>query len=224
MSTSQLDSFVSALKLLKEPVFHPGTSSVYEQLGIWAQKHDLKELSEACALAMNDTDEVEADFNRMCIGPYRLTVPPYESVWRAGKRVLNNRFSAAVQFSYEEVGLTVGDMNEPVDFFGYELEFCYCTLAFAEVHAKEGRKEQADFLRQAHSRFWAEHFGHWADQFLQAMQQDAKHPFWQAWARTLSELLLLQNKDIALRNTMSGTESTNVVQPPRSLNGTKDSK
>ena len=43
MTVSQIDSFVSALKLLKEPVFHPGKASVYEELGIWAQKFDRKE-------------------------------------------------------------------------------------------------------------------------------------------------------------------------------------
>ena len=223
MSVSQIDSFVSALKLLKEPVFHPGKASVYEELGIWAQKFDRKELAVACAQAADDTDEAEAEFNRMCIGPYRLTVPPYESVWRTGRRVLNNRFSAAVQYSYEEVGLAVGDMNEPVDFFGYELEFCYCTLAVAQTYAKDGKTEQAEALTEAETRFWAEHFGHWATKFLEAMQEDARHPFWRAWSQTLKELLEAQHKDIALSNTMSGEETTAVVQPPRSLHGTKDS-
>ena len=159
----------------------------------------------------------------MCIGPYRLTVPPYESVWRTGRRVLNNRFSAAVQYSYEEIGLAVGDMNEPVDFFGYELEFCYATHALASAYEKEGKTQEAELLREAASRFWAEHLGHWAGKFLEAMQQDARHPFWRAWAQTLSELLTVQHKDIALSNTMSGEETTAVVQPPRSLHGTKDS-
>ena len=30
MTVSQIDSFVSALKLFKEPVFHPAKASVYE--------------------------------------------------------------------------------------------------------------------------------------------------------------------------------------------------
>lgn len=223
MTVSQIDSFVSALKLFKEPVFHPAKASVYEELGIWAQKYDRQDLALACAQAASDTDEAEAEFNRMCIGPYRLTVPPYESVWRTGRRVLNNRFSAAVQYSYEEIGLAVGDMNEPVDFFGYELEFCYATHAFASAYEKEGKTQEAELLREAASRFWAEHLGHWAGKFLEAMQQDARHPFWRAWTQALSELLTVQHKDIALSNTMSGEETTAVVQPPRSLHGTKDS-
>lgn len=32
MTVSQIDSFVSALKLFKEPVFHPAKASVYEEL------------------------------------------------------------------------------------------------------------------------------------------------------------------------------------------------
>lgn len=44
MTVSQIDSFVSALKLFKEPVFHPAKASVYEELGIWAQKYDRKDL------------------------------------------------------------------------------------------------------------------------------------------------------------------------------------
>ena len=114
-------------------------------------------------------------------------------------------------------------MNEPVDFFGYELEFCYATHALASAYEKEGKTQEAELLREAASRFWAEHLGHWAGKFLEAMQQDARHPFWRAWAQTLSELLTVQHKDIALSNTMSGEETTAVVQPPRSLHGTKDS-
>ena len=54
MTVSQIDSFVSALKLFKEPVFHPAKASVYEELGIWAQKYDRKDLALACAQAASD--------------------------------------------------------------------------------------------------------------------------------------------------------------------------
>ena len=79
-------------------------------------------------------------------------------------------------------------------------------------------------LYEAEKRFWAEHFGHWAPKFLQAMAADARHPFWRLWAQTLAGLLEAHHADIALSNTMSGEETTAVVQPPRPLNGTKDSK
>ncbi len=224
MSTPQLDSFVTAVKLLKEPLFHPGKPAVYEALSSWAGTSGLDDFARACSEALRDTDEAEADFNRMCIGPYKLTVPPYESVWRTGRRVLNNRYTAAVGYSYEEVGLAVGDMNEPVDFFGYELEFCYAALACGQAYEKQGKSEEASMLYEAEKRFWAEHFGHWAPKFLQAMAADARHPFWRLWAQTLAGLLEAHHADIALSNTMSGEETTAVVQPPRPLNGTKDSK
>ncbi len=211
------------LSAMKDVLFATGKPESYRKVADWATAHGNAELSSAALEAAGDVDEAEADFNRMCIGPYRLSVPPYESVWRASGRMLNNRFSAAVEHSYAELGLTVSrSLNEPCDFFAYEIEFMYCAAALAASNEDAGETENAAALVEMFNRFWAEHLGHWAVKFLSALEDDARHPFWRAWAHELNARLSDFTVGIALSNHMTGVEA--IVAPPASKTEKKDSK
>lgn len=107
MSGTDMLEAAQSLHAFKETFFQPGSPAALESLSRWARSAGHPMLA------------AEAEFNRMCIGPYRLTVPPYESVWRSHGRVLNNRYSAAVEYAFSEVGLTShGKLNE-MRFFGH---------------------------------------------------------------------------------------------------------
>lgn len=216
MFRRDMNSYAAMLKAFKAPLFQAGQQSAYEEVRAWAQAHGQSALSSAAVLAAGDVDEAEADFNRMCIGPYRLTVPPYESVWRSPNRALNDCHTAAVAYSYAELGLTVGrNLNEPADFIAYELEFLFCAASLSAEAADKGEAEPAQVYAEIAERFWAEHLGHWAESFLSAMAKDSRHKFWTAWAQTLLAQLNEFNAEIELSKFMTGLQ-TSVVVPPES--------
>lgn len=205
-----------ALGRLKEVVFHAGSVKAYEDVLEWARTQELAGLENGAALAAADVDEAEADFNRMCIGPYRLSVPPYESVWRSKGRVLNNRYSATVLYTINELGLSINrDCNELPDFFGHEIELIYFLLAVAEGNHAGGDEELARELDLIAEQFWAEHLGHWAFDFLDALHDNASHDFWKAWAQALKAVLTERFGEVELSPYLSGLES--VVSMPTSL-------
>ena len=58
--------------------------------------------------------------------------------------------------------------------------------------------------------------------FLSALEADARHPFWRAWAHELNARLSDFTVGIALSNHMTGVEA--IVAPPASQTEKKDSK
>lgn len=201
-------------RVFKAPLFQTHNPDVYSALGTWSVNHNYSHLSDCCFWAQQHIDESEADFNRMCIGPYRLTVPPYESVWRSHTRVLNNRYSAAVAFSYAELGLSVSSFREMPDFVGNEFEFMYCLAELHNQHLKANNNEECSQLEDMYLRFWTEHLGHWVYEFLSGVQQDATSEFWREWARVLGEQLGSNFLDVSLSNLMTGMEQPLTFVPP----------
>lgn len=207
MNEAGFVQFADMLFAFKEVMFHAGKASAYEQIAGWAERSGKQRLAELAKDAAGRLDDVEADFNRMCIGPYRLTVPPYESVWRSNERIMNNIYSAAVEHSYAELGLAVGQaMNEPCDFFAYELEFMYCAAALFSQNKAAGNNENCEVLEEMMWRFWAEHLGHWAGKFLEAFAKDSREEFWREWAVELKSELERYTNHVQLSNFMTGTE------------------
>lgn len=221
MQSGITERSVETLRVFKEPLFHAGTPACYHAIALWAADNNQSDLARLAKDAVERIDETESDFNRMCIGPYRLSVPPYESVWRSGGRVLNNRYSAAVAHSYAELGLTIsGDFREMSDYIGNELEFLFCLAGLAFHARSEDRGDDERELTEMYRRFWAEHLGHWVYDFLGAVQADAREAFWREWSRVLAEELGREFFETALSPYMSGTEKP--VALPSALKEKKD--
>ena len=200
----------------KDVMFATGKAKTYEELARWADDNGESSLAEEARKSAADVDNTEADFNRLCIGPFRLVVPPYESVWRSRTRVLNNRYTATCRVSYAEVGLTIDPkLNEMPDYFGNELEFLYYIAALREKHLSAGHKDVAEALEDAGERFWCEHLGHWYGDFLDAMQKEAVLPFWKEWARVLKNWLGTFFNGCELTEFMTGLEQE--VKAPASF-------
>lgn len=214
MAAVDKQGVASALLALKDVVQSCGQPQAYAALSSWAASAGYPELAHLSGEAVRRLYEVEADFDRLCIGPYRLVVPPYESVWRSGGRVLNNRFSAAVAHSFAEAGLAAGGkLQELPDYFGNELEFLYCLSALSLHYRKSGDGEAADSLDEMFSRFWAEHLGHWAPDFLEAIAREAEEPLWKEWALVLRRVLGEVFKDTPLSEGMTGLQEAPVAPP-----------
>ena len=156
------------LEVFKDLFLKPGLPSTCSTLQLWAQSSGYPALAEEAKEAALHPEETEAEFNRLCIGPYRLIVVPYESAWVTGSRKLNGPVAEDVANFYAAAGLSSASLlNELPDFFGNELEFLYFLDAlFDEVRGK-GNKSSCSkifkvcrmlsaqsILTNGSSRFW----------------------------------------------------------------------
>ena len=106
------------LEVFKDLFLKPGLPSTCSNLQLWAQSSGYPALAEEAKEAALHPEETEAEFNRLCIGPYRLIVVPYESAWVTGSRKLNGPVAEDVANFYAAAGLSSASLlNELPDFF-----------------------------------------------------------------------------------------------------------
>lgn len=219
MKSSDCRNAAEMLNAFKQVMFAPGKAATWQNLLEWARGHDEAGFAASLAGFELRLDDLEAEFNRLCVGPRRKIVPPYESVW-TGARELYSRMTVAVAWFYAQAGLVTRQktFNEPADFFGSELEFLECLLTVA-AEAKEPQATDKKEVMEFSEAFWAEHLGHWAKPFLNAMATNSKEPILSAWAEKLNEQLDSFFGGIALQKPVHGIE-----QPNESIPIYKDSK
>ncbi|WP_251451698.1 molecular chaperone [Parasutterella muris] len=177
--------------VFKDLFLNPGLPSTYEELQSWAMEFGYKELAEEAEKAVKQPEEAEAEFNRLCIGPYRLIVIPYESAWVTASRKLNGPIAEDVANFYAAAGLSsASELNEFPDFFGNELEFLYFLSALEQELSLKGREEKLIKEVQGLSdSFRAEHFDKWYESFLKAISENTNQQFWK-------EAVLALNKEL----------------------------
>lgn len=203
----------------KNVMLRPNQTSSYLDLAHWAKENGHGELEALATSASQNLIDSEASFNRLCVGPARLLVVPYESVWRSGEAILNNHFTAAVAYAYAEAGLVTAkeDANDMADYFPLELEFLFY-LASLEVQQRQaGQEDIANALAETHDIFWSEHLGHWAKGFLELFIKESDSAFWAEFGKTLLLFLIQNNGHLPLSEKMTGVET--VIAPPTSLKG-----
>lgn len=217
MIQQNIDQLAALCLAFKAVTFAPGKASTYENLLSWAKQNNKGTFVKTLSDYAEQLDDLEADYNRMCIGPYRLTVPPYESVW-FGTRVLNTRRTEVVRWFYAQFGLVSNDkeFNEPADYFGYELEFLgYLAVLIQELSRKGDSDRTAEAIDWLNA-FWAEHLGHWYDKYLQAIATDSAVEIIRSWAILLQTELSRLFRDVPLKSMTTGLEEEKVA-PPKSM-------
>ncbi|MXR70705.1 molecular chaperone TorD [Shewanella sp. JBTF-M18] len=152
----------------------------------------------------DDASELEFDFNRMCIGPYKLLVAPYESVYLSGNHQIFTEETVKVAEFYQQIGLVIDDsFNEPADFIGNELEFLYCLHAMAAEQQTLENSEHVEALNELAAEFLQTHLGRWITPFCEGIAKHAKQPFWQLLAH---ELLQFINQQLQAAPSLDGAE------------------
>lgn len=175
------------LEVFKDLFLKPGLASTYRNLSDWAERSGYPALAKEAADASAAPEETEAEFNRLCIGPYRLVVIPYESAWVTSSMKLNGPVAADVANFYASAGLTSASMfNELPDFFGNELEFLYFLEAVAEeTRQKEHSEQLLKEIEGLSKSFRSEHFDKWYEAFLNAIAENTDQSFWKEASEAL---------------------------------------
>jgi len=138
-------------------------------------------LIEVAQSYLEQPEELEIEYNRMCVGPTRLVAPPYQSVYLGNRRQMFTEITDSVLLCYQEIGLKENNSRgEPADFFGNELEFLYAI--YTKLHHQESDVRELQVLA---SKFLHEHIGKWYQNFLADIRNGTKMEFWQLFADEL---------------------------------------
>lgn len=156
----------------------------------------LDESGAAALIALEDalhTPSLEAlrdDFDQLYLGPGRMAVPPWESVFRSEERILFDIHTLQVRESYARHGMEFIHKNRmPEDSMATELEFMKI-LAGRTLQAVESGDEQAEhiLLEEQHA-FLRQHLRVWAPQFAALSQKYALTAFYTGLAGVLAAFL-----------------------------------
>jgi len=121
--------------------------------------------------------ELEADFNRLFVGPGRPLAPPWESYYLDADHLLFQEQTLAVRRAYREFGLEVPQTGgEPDDSLGLELTFVaeLCRMALEDG----APDEDLPAIRQ----FLSSHLLRWAPQCLRLVIAGARLDYYRAAA------------------------------------------
>lgn len=115
-------------------------------------------------------NELIWEYTRLFIGPYHLSCPPYESVYRDSKQIVMSQHATGVWKYYDRAGLTMSsDLVEPPDHISLELEFISNLLSRA-IRLKAKR----DYYLSLKDEFLSEHVLRWVPQFCGDVKSHAK--------------------------------------------------
>ena len=148
-----------------------------------------------------DISELPVEYTRLfgALSAHHSPRPPYESVH-------SSRAAAeTVAHFYVEAGLVPKEPCAPPDHLGVELRFM-ALLCHSEAAALSTGEwaEAAAFSRRQQS-FLDQHLLQWVPRYLDALQADARHPFYRSLA-TVTATVLDQDRD-AIQTTPIRTRS-----------------
>ncbi|MEC4727150.1 molecular chaperone TorD family protein [Shewanella sp. D64] len=174
---------------------------VYKSLFFGISKEKLLNLSEylvmtepdseligICQQMAESAEAVEIEYNQLCVGPYRLAAPPYESVYRGESREIFTKITEQVEAHYQSLGLMADRASgEPADFIGNELEYLFV------LHCKylQENSDKADITNKING-FIAIHLSQWYEAFLNDIYSNTSMPFWKLFSEHLGLFIKAQ--------------------------------
>ena len=146
---------------------------------------DLKDALEKIDMASDsELEDLLWEYTRLCIGPYKLPCPPWESVYTSPKRLMMQEAYDEVRDYYNKAGLTVNNQGIMADHIGAELNFLAVVLQKAHSDTK---KEQ--YYRDLTRGFLDEHVIKWIPQFARDMEDAADLLFYKTLARVTRSMI-----------------------------------
>jgi TorA maturation chaperone TorD len=162
-----------------------------EAIGCEAVQAPLRRLGDSLhVLAQEEMPEVllalEAEYNRLFVGPMPPLAHPYESVYRSAGGLVMGDCTLDVLKTYAEEGfaLSAGHRDLP-DHLAVELEFM-ALLCEREARAcAEGGTASVQTFQHKERSFLEAHLRCWLPQFCQRVLRAGPSPFYSRWVRVL---------------------------------------
>jgi TorA maturation chaperone TorD len=129
-------------------------------------------------------DQLEADYNRLFVGPRKLLAAPWESVYIDRERVLFQRVTLEVKGWYERFGLVRDSAcNEPEDHVGLELSFLAHLASIALDAMRRRDDERVRAIMTAQREFVRDHARRWIPNWCRDVEKHAATPFYRGIGR-----------------------------------------
>lgn len=156
--------------------------------GLEAVKYSLNRSAE---ISDHDREELNWDYTRMFIGPYKLVAPPWESAYANEDKLLFQKETLEVRAAYLKYSfLPVQFQQEADDHIGLELDFMYqlCLILFEKM--KSGDSSYLEVLEDQKS-FLQQHLLTWVDRFCKDIIENSTTDFYKGMASILKGYLSL---------------------------------
>lgn len=138
--------------------------------------------------SLGDEKELQIDFSKLFLGPFKVLSPPYGSVYLEEGKTIQGESTLDVIRLYQEDGLKV-DLKEPADHIAVELEFMYY-LASKEIEAIENKDlERANLYLNKQYSFIQRHLSKWIPEFTDSICANTKEVFYKKIAIALNLMI-----------------------------------
>lgn len=173
----------SSYKLLSECYYSPDERLI-KMLGSLEKSRGtglILELSKNVP-AMDGLELLKIEYSRLFLGPFKVLVPPYGSVYLEDGRKVMGESTMDVKNWYREERLDML-LKEVPDHIAVELEFMYF-LVFKQIEAiKDSDEEMAGNYLRKQASFLKTHLGKWAPEFTEKVEANAQTEFYKNLAR-----------------------------------------
>ncbi len=134
---------------------------------------------------------LRVDHAQLFVGPFKLTAPPFGSVYLEQRQTLMGESTQKVKELYRQAGLEMEpEFNSPPDHIAAELEFlAYLFILQDIVEPGDVDKQRVAGLC---SQFLEQHLGAWIGPFTSLVEKGAGTNFYKSLARMSRQLVKLE--------------------------------
>ncbi|MHC4118855.1 MAG: TorD/DmsD family molecular chaperone [Planctomycetota bacterium] len=129
------------------------------------------------AVKKSTGQELLIEYTRLFIGPFKMLVPPYSSLYFGSDTLMSDETVWVVDF-YRKAGLKFEqETKEAPDHVAIETEFMYW-LTHNEIKALDsGDREQAFSLWENQKEFFARHYSKWVPEFCTKVATETNNEY-----------------------------------------------
>lgn len=185
LAQSRADSY----KLLSQCFFLPDKNLLAMLKGIQPPAGSLWKELIGEARQIDRIDNLEVDYSRLFVGPFKLLAPPYESVYLdTGGQIVGDS-TVKIRNLYLEEGIDV-DIKELPDHVAIELEFMYYLInkEISAINDGADDKQQNNLNKQLY--FLNEYLYRWISQFCRAVRENSQTDFYKSLSKVTETFVL----------------------------------
>ncbi len=134
--------------------------------------------------------ELLVEYTRLFIGPFKLLVPPYSSMYFGTKELMSEETLWVINF-YDKMGLAFDtDIKDAPDHIAVETEFLYYLIFNSIKEYSEGDLDNAIKFWTGQNEFFSIHFQKWVPQFCAGIKEHSNNDFYISMADCLAVLVI----------------------------------
>lgn len=144
-----------------------------------------------------DIEELQVAYARLFVGPQKLKVPPYGSVYLERKRRVMGDSTMDLLAFYNQIGIKVSENTKEIpDHIKIELEVMYYLL-FNEILAlRKGDKDTAEKYKAWQKEFFKDYMLPWFKTFAQELENNKEHYFYTSLGKILKVFIAEEAKSL----------------------------